>query len=224
MASYLGVDVRTYDAIISMTETEKKLNEAQFFLDALISSKKDPEKFNFFLSAFLSSSRSVSWVMRNEFSKVQEWQDWWDSKEPSSREQTLLRLFSELRNRSQKSKSVKTGFEITFDFKFKNEEDLNLVQKYFKSSPKGLLSFAVKKDEDQAVVQGDIEIKDGDGRKSITISHARVESVEPIFVASSYNLSSSLNVIKACKEYVSILTELVVEWLAIYSTIGSDFK
>ena len=63
-------------------KTQKKLREAKFFLgrmsEALRSIKLEKEDFEFFLSAFLSAGRSVTFVLRAEQADVyQQWYDGW---------------------------------------------------------------------------------------------------------------------------------------------------
>ena len=50
--------------------TKHKLEEAKFFLEQLRANYGKLKKFDYFLSAFISSARSVTWVMRNEYSSV----------------------------------------------------------------------------------------------------------------------------------------------------------
>jgi hypothetical protein len=61
---------------VVMTGTKLKVNEAKFFLEKMKESFQKQPDFDYYLSAFISSSRSVLWVMRCEFSKIHGWEEW----------------------------------------------------------------------------------------------------------------------------------------------------
>ena len=61
--------------------TRDKLNEARFFLAHLKGNVRKEKEFHYFLSAFISSARSVSWTMKKEFKHVTGWEDWHETKE-----------------------------------------------------------------------------------------------------------------------------------------------
>ncbi len=56
--------------------TQFKLDEARFFLDHLAPNYGKERKFDFFLSAFISAARSVTWVMKAEYADVEGWAAW----------------------------------------------------------------------------------------------------------------------------------------------------
>ena len=53
--------------------TEHKLEETHYFLDRLIDSYNTHPVFDYYLSAFISSARSVGWILNAECAKVPEW-------------------------------------------------------------------------------------------------------------------------------------------------------
>ena len=77
-----------------MSRTRAKLNEARFFLGELertyyeyverleLLSKNNPEPpvCQYYLSAFISSARSVMWVMRSEYQNLGGWEEWYQSR------------------------------------------------------------------------------------------------------------------------------------------------
>jgi hypothetical protein len=71
--------------------TNHKLGEAKFFLDQLTPNYGKLKKFDYFLSAFISSARSVLWVMRNEYDAVPGWEAWFDARKPNTEEEALLK-------------------------------------------------------------------------------------------------------------------------------------
>lgn len=84
------------------SRTKRKLEEAQFFLEQLHKNYGKLKKFDYYLSAFISSGRSVTWVMVSEHEKTPGWQAWYDAREPDQEQQALLRGFTIARNRTVK--------------------------------------------------------------------------------------------------------------------------
>jgi hypothetical protein len=103
-----------------MWRTRQKLAEAKFFLSKLNEHRYDSlneaicnptglELVSYFLSAFVSAARSVTWIMRSEYGRLPQWESWWKSQIPVAHVAKLLRLFNTLRNRSQKAEPVRLG-------------------------------------------------------------------------------------------------------------------
>lgn len=88
--------------------TRHKLSEAKFFLEQLEANYGKLKKFDYFLSAFISSARSVTWVMRNEYSKVAGWEQWYASRQPSAEEAALLKGTNAVRVKTEKISPLKT--------------------------------------------------------------------------------------------------------------------
>jgi hypothetical protein len=97
-----------------MRKTQEKLNEAKFFLDHLEDCYNKPPEFDYFLNAFVSSSRSVLWIMRNEYGKINSWKEWYENQRPTKKEEKFLQKISELRNRSLKKGPIKTMHQLGF--------------------------------------------------------------------------------------------------------------
>lgn len=108
-----------------MTSTRQKLNEAGFFLAKLdehyfdyvrgmFGENRPPPVFAYYLSAFLSAARSVTWVMRHEYVRVPGWEEWFKSQDVTEQQRTQLKLFNQLRVRSEKLEALKLGHSIQF--------------------------------------------------------------------------------------------------------------
>lgn len=91
-----------------MTHTRRKLDEAKFFLQLADESRHIPN-FNFYLSACVSAARSVTWIMRSEYSRSEGWQHWFVTKEPTPKEQELLRKVNQVRIRSEKQRPLEAN-------------------------------------------------------------------------------------------------------------------
>jgi len=92
-----------------MTNTERKLDEARFFLNQL--NINDPY-FDYILGAYLNAARSVTWIMKNEFIKIKRWMRWYVSKTLNDKEKTILKEINRLRIKSTKQDGIKTDFFI----------------------------------------------------------------------------------------------------------------
>ncbi len=97
-----------------MKSTEFVLNEVEFFLNKLEETKELFPDFDYYLNAFISSARSVLWIMKNEYGKIEGWQEWYDNTDVDSDKKILLSGIVDMRNRSLKKKplQVKTEFII----------------------------------------------------------------------------------------------------------------
>lgn len=96
-----------------ITNTEYKLQEAKFFLDKLESHKPF---FDFYLSAFLNASRSVTWVMRNEYGQKENWVLWFEKSEIEDDEKSLLKDINDFRIQTTKRNGIKTEFFLFENF------------------------------------------------------------------------------------------------------------
>ncbi|MBN1392269.1 MAG: hypothetical protein JW947_05640 [Sedimentisphaerales bacterium] len=90
-----------------MTNTERKLDEADYFLRQL---KPNDPYFDYILSAYLNAARSTTWVMRHEFCKVKDWEEWFASCKISHEQTVLLKRINQLRIVSTKQDGIKTPF------------------------------------------------------------------------------------------------------------------
>jgi hypothetical protein len=96
-----------------MSRTRDKLKEAHFFLQKLEEHYAQQPDINYYLSAFISSSRSVIWVMQSEHSDIRGWRDWYNSREPTLEEAIFLKSINEVRIRSEKKEPLRTSAQIT---------------------------------------------------------------------------------------------------------------
>ncbi|MCW5658435.1 MAG: hypothetical protein KIT60_12085 [Burkholderiaceae bacterium] len=90
------------------SKTEFKLEEARFFLRHVEHHWRNVPEIDFYLSAFISAARSVTWVMAAEFGTKPGWREWYDKKAPKPAVRALLRGMTNLRNRSVKAHPVRT--------------------------------------------------------------------------------------------------------------------
>jgi hypothetical protein len=92
-----------------MTSTERKLDEAKYFLGQL---NPNFPYFDYILSAFLNAARSTAWIMRHEFCKTEGWEKWFKECYISESEKELLEKTNELRISATKQSGIKTEFNF----------------------------------------------------------------------------------------------------------------
>jgi len=90
-----------------MTNTERKLDEARYFLKKL---NPNYPFFDYVLSAYLNAARSTTWIMRYEFHNINGWEEWFGSCKISEEESSLLKRINDLRILSTKKSGIKTEF------------------------------------------------------------------------------------------------------------------
>lgn len=104
------------------SRTRHKLAEAQFFLDQLKLNHGKLKKFDYFLSAFISSARSVFWVMKSEYKHVSGWEAWHKITHPTQEEDALLKGTNAIRIRTEKHGSLKTAPTFAIQVRKEDEE------------------------------------------------------------------------------------------------------
>ena len=80
-----------------MSNTEKKLQEATYFLKRMLETHNIPFEFECNLQAFISFARSITFVMQKEHSKKQDFSKWYDEKQEEMKGDEMLNFFNEAR-------------------------------------------------------------------------------------------------------------------------------
>lgn len=81
-----------------LDDTKHKLNEAGFFLVKAKSSLTNPEELSYYLSAFVSAGRSVTWAMQKEFADNSRCLVWYEEKQKQMKNDGVFAIFKDLRN------------------------------------------------------------------------------------------------------------------------------
>ena len=90
-----------------MTNTERKYHESIYFLRKF---DIDDPYFDFNLSAFLNAARSITWVMRHEFNKMDGWEKWFQEYYLPENGRQILKEINDLRVEATKKSGLKTDF------------------------------------------------------------------------------------------------------------------
>jgi hypothetical protein len=99
-----------------MTDTEYKLAEAEFFLNCMRTNYGKENKFNFYLSAFISAARSVHWIMNAEYHEVPGWQEWCRQTNENCTDDVrdILKRTAKMRNHALKQGAVRADIVTRF--------------------------------------------------------------------------------------------------------------
>ena len=184
-----------------MTNTERKLLEANFFL-----AKLEPHKpyFDFYLSAYLNAARSTAWIMRNEFQKCVGWEDWFTKVKVSEAEKILLRKINDLRIISSKQTGIKTDFHFIESF-VPQEEYYSVIEKMLDEFEGQEVILTIYEKEEYEKLENNDEIN----RSKYSIrGKAKNKNIE------SENLRE--NILVLCMEYCSFLKKQVEECVSLF--------
>jgi hypothetical protein len=184
---------------MTTSRTRRKLDEARFFLEKLESSIAHHPDFDYFLSAFVSSARSVTWVMKAEYKRCPGWLDWYDNKTPEAAEERLLKQMNTLRVHSEKIEPLRARPAVVLHIPADQESPelrellANGVGRRFKAWMY------------EATENGEFQIPD-DVPKNATFFSGSLEGFER-------HMPGLLDddVLSACVQYVAALEQLVAE-------------
>lgn len=172
-----------------MTHTERKLDEAKFFLKQL---KPNYPFFDYILSAFLNASRSTTWIMRNEFQSRKGWQDWFDNCQVTDEETSLMKKINQLRIKSAKQSGVYTDYYL-IDY-------LVLDEDYYTTATKMLEEF--KPGEEIQITISD-ELTDDNNDEDVYKFRGRVK------MSLDESRPSRESIFHVCSEYITFLEKQV---------------
>ncbi|WP_055335803.1 hypothetical protein [Ralstonia solanacearum] len=91
--------------LTSLIVVEERLREASYFARAL-GRQRNADVISYQLNAFLSASRSVTFLLQKEMSRVRGFESWWGEQQQELSRDKAARFFLKLRNFSQKEGRV----------------------------------------------------------------------------------------------------------------------
>lgn len=96
-------------------KAEERYEEAEYFLEQMRKNSLGGKVFIYNLDAFLNAARSITFVLKKEFSTNPKFSAWYATKEEEMRKDDLMKFFVEMRNVSVKEYSPKTQTVTTLD-------------------------------------------------------------------------------------------------------------
>lgn len=178
------------DLIVMICLSQEKLEEAKFFLNNLEkNSNRIPDK-DYYLSAFISSSRSISWIMKAEFGNYLWWPDWKAKKDNSDDTKTLFKNINDLRIRAEKISPLHTGDWLEF-----------------KIPPEYVTDEIIRKFESIKGKSGILSVFDSPPENCLDA----VPYIGMEYKKSNVTEIDSDKLLSTCREYLAILEKLVNE-------------
>ncbi len=173
------------------TNTQLKLAEAKYLFSLMSDKLPDNKEFDYLLNAFVGSARSVTWVMRNEFARIDGWAQWFQAFAIDQEERLLLALFNSLRVQSTKRAPLRTNFILSV-----------LI-------PPGELD-GTKRAQLESLIGKHIVVEMSDApfdsvEGAISVGPAHVEGV----TRALRNADSDDDILNACEKYLGFLQHLV---------------
>lgn len=186
-----------------MSETRKKLGEAQYFFgltQKLFNAGYADFEYN--LNAFISAARNVTFVMQREFCNVDGFNDWWNNN-PTKQDESMKK-FVTLRNVSVKERSIgHNTFTLKHDF---GPEGLHVVGK---KGPTSVISDPIRFDSpipDHTYVT----VKDDSGERRVKAKLIHDFSVVETYEHGTKHIKFD-GFITEAKEYLGKLEDIVDE-------------
>ncbi len=187
-----------------MTSTERKLDEARYFLGQL---KTHDPYFDYILSAFLNAARSTAWVMRYEFGEIEGWESWFTNTKMTNTEEKLLKEINDFRIQTTKKRGIKTDFYL-FDSIPVEEQYYPKVKEFLSKDGEYRLTI---KPADQSLDKNKIQ-EDEDGDEVLRFTFTKDSSKE------KSNLRDELY--DFCRTYFFFLEKKVNECITKFNLIS----
>ncbi len=181
-----------------MSKSRAKLNEAKYFYEQMESKFKERknEEFKHCINAFLSSARSVTFVIQKEFRKYKGFDEWYElQKEKKFNDEKLIK-FVTLRNISLKEEPINPRYVFGV-----------LFEKGIKVGPED--EFTIETDASSYVRH---RYKPGKLTPKKVIEENINNLDKPnIFLNCEFQEIPGVNLFDICKKYLSVLIDLVTE-------------
>lgn len=98
-----------------MSETYKRIQEAEILLKQALDSLNSPVVFRANLNAFIGSARNITWIMKKEFNSKSGFNEWYEKKVEQMNRDGIFKLFATLCNESVKERSLGNKVKFTTD-------------------------------------------------------------------------------------------------------------
>jgi len=189
-----------------VSRTQEKLNEARFFLGKLDERNVRTDErwqvtpeLRYYLSAFISAARSVTWVMRSEYQGTSGWNDWYDSKKPVDEGVRFLKGINDLRVRTEKLGPLE--FHYMVSLVIPNDFVTRELEESIEKNQGKNVAFTVTVSDDESMSQATTIVTDEGFRTMMKIDR--------LYISLDGFLDDDL--IDVCRKYCSIIERLVIE-------------
>jgi len=181
-----------------MSKSREKFNEAKYFYEQMKSKFKErkTEEFKHCINAFLSSTRSVTFVLQKEFKKYKGFDEWYELQIEKKFKDEKIKKFVTLRNISLKEEPINPRYIFGV-----------LFEKGIKMGPND--EFTIETDASSYVRH---HYKPGKATEKKLIEENINSMKKPnIFFSCEFKEIPKINLFNICEKYLSILIDLVTE-------------
>jgi hypothetical protein len=188
-----------------MSNVKNRLDEAEFFLKKLKRFRNKQPDFNYYINAYITSSRSVLWIMVAEYTHVKGWKEWYDKKAPDSQVEGILSGIVDLRNRSQKQRPIKVNRSLIFE---NNGQTVNMAEE---------LGFLINKKLNITIEEcSKEELKD---KPVVNKSDNEVRFFGRVHEAPTVEEFNTRDIISVCNDYFIWLRDIVTECINLFGSV-----
>ena len=181
-------------------ETKFKLDEARFFYEQMKLNLQDRTLFLYFLDAFLSAARAVTWVFQNASGKIEDSiLEWYDSKVIEWNKDAIMRFFIETRNISVKEHAPK--MRTTAAVSFSGNTSIRDSFAVEKISPDGSVQ----------QVRSSLPKATEETKEKQETAHKKPTIIRYSFNELPIGFSEDPDVVTLCRRYLDMLEAFVTE-------------
>jgi hypothetical protein len=179
-----------------MTRVEYRLAAARYFLKLLVDQRPRPPVFDWFLEAFITTARTVRWIMRAEVHNSPLMEEWERTLQRDAATAALLKKMNEIRIRVTKQEPLGTLMTATLGV------------------PKSADALAAKLQSGELGVGSEFHLLTApDGTRFIATKHGTVLAKADTF--SSHQVLSDFpaeDILNVCTRYVEFLEREYADW------------
>jgi hypothetical protein len=191
------------------SKTRSKLEEARFFLSKLKDKENwDGNVISYYLSAFISSSRSALWIMRCEYKSVSGWQAWYDLLKPTTAQAGFIKKITDIRNRSEKEGPLQVGGKVVL--RISKEHMTEELKTFLKSNVNKPFVVALADPAQVEVTKANVDL--------INNRASSLVKLDKVFF--TLNEFPNKDVITVCNRYFNLLNGIVRKCESLFGIPG----
>lgn len=187
--------------IISMSDTREKLGEAEYFYQQMKTAFiEGRSEYVYLINAFVSASRSVTFVMQKEYAKSEGFTDWWSNNE--AKKTQSFDSFNSLRTITEHQRLVNKSGHVwgaTFNFGEGIESKDGIVKVGFNFEGSKPTAHVIATNEDGS--EREVEDIAGEIKEDIIITEYRSDTKKEVKIESFFKEADSY--FEAIKQIVS---------------------
>lgn len=176
-----------------VTSTEIKLGEAEFFLNEMKNNLHNPKILSYYVSAFVSAARSVTFFMQKEYSQTHGFGEWHTRQLEKMKQDPIWEFFNKQRIITIHTEPIKSSRKINV---YINEPPITLCDSIQASVIRGGNVINNLSPDAQVILS-----KDSNYQKKIDSDHPTIEKTEGKIIF-YFKDKQEVDGIKLCEDYM----------------------